>query len=45
MMSEEHTDYINNGLQRSKDATQNLRVLLSQVLVQHHTQVTHQLLL
>ena len=39
------TDDIDDGLQGSQDATQHLGILFSQVLVQHYSQVTHQLLL
>lgn len=40
-----HSDHVDNALQGPQDTAQYLRVLLSQVLVQHHSQVTHQSLL
>lgn len=39
------TDDVDDGLEGPQDAAQDFGVLLSQVLVQHHAQVTHQLLL
>ena len=35
-----HSNHINNGLEGTQDGAQHLWVLLSQVLIQHHTQVT-----
>mmetsp|Transcript_25028 Transcript_25028/g.71298 ORF Transcript_25028/g.71298 Transcript_25028/m.71298 type:complete len:651 (-) Transcript_25028:1818-3770(-) len=40
-----HTDDVHNGLHRSQNRTQHLRVLLAEVLVEEEAQVTHHLLL
>ena len=40
-----HADDVDDALERAQDAAQHLRVLLAQVLVQHHAQVAQQLLL
>ncbi len=39
-----HADNVDNGLQSANDRGQHVGVLLAQVLVEHHTQVAHQLL-
>lgn len=40
-----HSDHVDNALQGPQNTAQYLGVFLSQVLVQHHSQVTHQSLL